>query len=146
MVSGSTLSIRSSWSQRAAWFITFVCCERVLRMMVGVDRDTGRHCLVFSFSSVRRLVCLRAQTCSPLRCVWRVCGVKGATGLAPLTAEGVNWAIVPGIWGRREAAQGSALGKWGRENGRDGSIGCQRYATGNSGNWTHVGMLELNIN
>lgn len=36
----------------------------------GEGRDTDGHCLVFSFSSVRRLVRLRAQTCSPaLRCL-----------------------------------------------------------------------------
>lgn len=33
--------------------------------MAGVHRDTDGHCLVFSFSSVRRHACLRAQTCSP---------------------------------------------------------------------------------
>lgn len=30
----------------------------------GTDRRTDSPCSVFSFSSVRRLVCLRAQTCS----------------------------------------------------------------------------------
>lgn len=94
-----------SCSQKAAWFIAFVCSKRRPRMVGGGgggggDRKTDSPYSVFSVTSVRRLVCLRAQTCP----AWRV------------PFEGVEKR------GRRTRRR---KGGWGRRG--------QRYGCGNSG-------------
>ncbi len=103
-----------SWSQRAAWFIAFVCYERVLRMVVrggGGGGQRHRQTLFGILLQFCRVACTSQSSdmFPALRCLKGMWS-QGATGLAWLTAEGVNWAIVWVVWWRRETERGKEEG------------------------------------
>lgn len=90
----------------------------------GVDRDTDRDCLVFSFSpvTVGRLVRLRARTCSPLGAVWRVREVKGGCWFGSAQSGGSELRELCG-WndggGRRRGGKHGRERRMGGEDAKD---------------------------
>lgn len=123
-----------SWSQRAAWFIAFVCYERFLRMVVGGGGQRHRQTLFGILLQSCRAACTsQSSDMFPARHCLKGMWSQGATGLGWLTAEGVNWAIVWVVWWRRETERGKE-GGW---EYRMPKI-CYRQKWSD---WMHLGMI-----
>lgn len=109
MESGNTLRLRPSLMVSEGSLIHCFC------LLWEVPPDGGGRQRQTLFGILLQfcvwwLVHLRAPTCSPICAVWRICEVKGATGLVWHILEGVNRVIVWAVWWREERRKGEESG------------------------------------